>query len=410
MKLFEYIFNKNGENKNGDKLIVNVSLPENNEIVWNGYIRNRYPYIITQTSKYIIPSLSKCIPQIEIDQDISTEHCGIIFDNNHNRYSNQELIGNMSVKILKFKGKNNFAMLNNVYCINIDDDDDSKLNFIHTYMRCHSDYSNNSIKIFLNQDVDEIDGDFICVNCPWSDGFQHSIQDMLPRILAVTEWLHTHTDVSIVLPYNSDLMWFINNIFKEKIKNRIIFTQKHIVKCKSDDCNFYNIFLDPLHRCESVPYSLYLNMELVTNITEDKYLIIFDRSNCEFRTIDNNLLINIVDMYLKQINSKLEIKLIDPSIYDKKYIINLMKDCQGVIAPHGGANYNVLFMRRTHYSIDKKRFFIELITNKYMHHTYHIALGANIRYKPIICQGDHYTKEMTFSESDILNALKFFLN
>lgn len=361
------------------------------DIVWKANIRERAPYISTDCDimKTPIKKFSKGLNLINPNAySITYEHSSYDVPVDHNLYTIEEENTDTTINIVKLN-KDWIVPLNEVYCINI-----KNQKLLHTYMKCHpvTDFTINNIDIF--------NFDCIAFCCPWSDGFQHSIQDLIPRIIGVSEWLIQNESVKIILPFNLDIFWWINKYFKKIIPNDLVFTQKQWIST-SENNSIYTVIINPLHRCEMVPYSLYCNMNIIEKNTQDKHLVVFDRSKCGTRVIDNDRLIGIIKEF-----TTLPILLIDPGDYDRNQLIKIMNECKGVIAPHGGANYNVLFMRRTENMTDKHRFFIELVAAKHLHHTYHIALGAKINYKAVLCDGGHYEHNLTFNDEDIRNALR----
>lgn len=361
------------------------------QIVNTNLIRERCPYIVHESSELNGTQIKKFSKPLDIinptKYDISYEHSCIEVDVNHNAYTNEdELVKHSIIKL----DSDWCIPLNNVFCFNLKNSE-----IIHTYSKCLQVTNINLDK------CENISMDCIVFCCPWSDGFQHCTQDLIPRIVACKDWLQQNKNVSLVLPYNPHLFWWLDTFFK--ITNNLIFTHSPYIKASNNSVNIYTDIINPLHRCEMVPYSLYLNMNLIFKNTIDKHIIIFDRSKCDTRVINNTKLLEIVKPYANKNN--LELLLIDPSNYDKNTMIKIMNECRGVIAPHGGANYNVLFMRRTEHITDKYRFFIELVANKYLHHTYHIALGSKINYKAILCKGCHYEYNLEFDDIDVIQTL-----
>ena len=370
------------------------------QIVNTNLIRSRYPFIVSENndefSGTVIKIFSKQLDIINPNKyEIIYEHSGIQVSNNHNQYENENEI----VKHHIIKLNNEWCIpLNYVFCLKNDE-------MLHTYSKCLSSDCINQTECMEN--AMNIYTDCIVFCCPWSDGFQHCTQDLIPRIIACKDWLKQNIGVSLLLPYNPHLFWWLN-MYINDIKNNIIFTHASYVKAYDTNINIYTDMITPLHRCEMVPYSLYLNMNIINKNVVDKYIIVFDRSKCSTRVIDNTKLLKIIQPYATKYN--LELLILNPDNIDKNKLVDYMKECRGVIAPHGGANYNVLFMRRTENIIDKHRFFIELVANKYLHHTYHIALGSKINYKAILCNGSHYEYTLDFDEIDVINALNLFFN
>jgi len=379
------------------------------EVVKTFYLKDRFPFVTDDKNESGLLKAKNSSPSLDLvlvnlnKYEITYEHCGYDVPESHKRYCDEN--ENVTINIIKLNHEW-VIPLTYTYCFKKD-----KSEYIHTYSDC-SMLSEDYYNVCINDNTCEwINNDAIVFCCQWSDGFQHSIQDLFPRICAVQRWLSENSNVDIIIPFNLDLLWFIKKYLK--IKNKIIITEKFWVGINNlkNGFNLYTDVFNPLHKCEMTPFPLYRNMSIIAKEqTEDKYIVVFDRSGCDARVIDNEKLINIIQKYLLMNNiNNLEIKLINPSKITREELILILKNTRGVIAPHGGANYNVLMMRRTNFVYDKKRFFIELVCNRHLHHTYHIALGSYIRYKGVLCKGGHYEKYMDFDEEDIMSALKCFL-
>lgn len=362
------------------------------------YVNNKHPFV-SENSKQS-QSIAKFTRELPVVNPMrrTFEHCGHPFTATHLSESYHPSLCNsnqhVSINIIQFNNPNDWYI--NIYnglcvreCIT-----SSTKQYMHTSLACHPIHDVEHEKQILNIDC-------VVIAAPWSDGFQHCTQDLLPRIVAIQDWLIENPNITLVCFKNHDLMWWLTTYFPQ-IKNNILFTTKPMITSTG---KLYTVVQNPLHRCEMVPYGLYLNMNLTYTTGQDKHIVIFDRSRLQTRAIDSYKLANLIAE--KVISHGYDIKIIDPSEISRSSLIKIMQNTKGVIAPHGGANYNVLFMRRTKKYQDLHRFFIEFITEFNSHHTYHIALGSNINYKAIICaNSDHYKKEMVVDDQLVLNVLE----
>lgn len=378
------------------------------QVVLSSFIKEHFPYLEPINPDNIesgtpIKTFMKPLNIINPDRyPITFEHAGEVVNSDHSQYNNPN--EHCIYNIVKYNNTNEYTWcipLRNVFCLRRNNSN-NKVDFLHIYSQCSTF---NPLEMKIMKPV-IISTDCILFPCGWPDGFQHGTQDILPRICACIDWLNQNPDVSLLLPFNTTLMWWFDKYLNSKIKNHIIFSQHNWIIPANESVNIYTDYFSPKHRCEMLFYSLYRNINFIQMNTKDEYIIIFDRSKCSSRSVNNEKLIDLIN----SVSTKYPIKVVNPDEYTQSQMVSLMKNCVGVVAPHGGANYNVLFMRRTKHTMDKTRFFIELVANTSLHHTYHIALGSYIKYKAVVCQGDHYTKELIFDDEYIKSALSLFLN
>lgn len=244
--------------------------------------------------------------------------------------------------------------------------------------------------------VRKVDTDCIVFGHHWSDGFQHGTQDIFPYIASCADWLIEHPEVTIVMPKNPDVVWWLNRegLFGKLQNNIIMMDYGYVTSTKK----LYGITITPGQLCEFTPWGMfrYSPAKLHGELPKDKYLIYFCREGTLARApVNKSEIIEVLEEYC--LDKKLELKVVNPSVVGREGIERMCINAKGVVAPHGGANYNVLFMKRNskeQKNIDKGRFFIEFVAKEGCHHTYHIALAARVNYLAIPCNGGHYTKNM----------------
>lgn len=374
------------------------------EIIKTYYLKERSPYLLSsnnENNKTTIKNFSKELPLSNKNKlKITYEHYGHCFPETHinDVFSRVDTTSNVLINIIKFNSNNNWYIETiNSDCVKLD----KTTNTITRLRKTDGCHINKTI-IDDNSQLQEYDFDCIVFGESWCDGFQHAFQNVIPYMNAIKDWLIENPHIKIVCYNNPEYLWWNKKYLN--INNDFIFTTKNYI---SSTKNLYTVIQNPKNICEMVPYVLYSNLNIINQNCEDRFLVVFDRRMCDARIIDYSILFEILKHYL--LYHRLELKIIDPSVYSREYLIKIMNNCRGVIAPHGGANYNVIFMRRTLNSVDKKRFFIEFVVNKGLHHTYHIALGAKINYQAILCEGEHLEKNMKFDKDEFIETLNKFL-
>lgn len=403
------------------KIVLEYRDNDEYEIVNTQFIRDRAPFLlhseeIENHKKTSIKNFSKCLPFVnpELIDTLTFEHCGYPVDKNHNQYVNENEETTINVVLLKNFHNNSmkqqwWCTIKQADCVLFKENEDQIFtSLLRTSIACYPEpnIQQELLTVDINDDCKhlELHEDCVVISNPWPDGFQHSLQDIVPRIVAIKDWLSKNRNVVIVCYPNLDILWWLNTYFPE-IKNNILLTKSDWVTSTK---KLYTVVQNPSHRCEMVPFGLYTNMNIIAPKTcGNKYLVIFDRFGCDFRNINSQEIINVLNETNFLEKNGLELLIINPTDYDRGKLIKILHNTMGVIAAHGGANYNVLFMRRELYRIDKQRFFIEFVTQECMHHLYHIALGARLKYYPIICEGsNHYKKEMAFKKDDLRRSLE----
>lgn len=248
----------------------------------------------------------------------------------------------------------------------------------------------------------ELDIDCLVIGHHWADGFQHGTQDIFPKLVACKQFLDSHPNLHVILPLNEDVIWWMKQT-QFRLQNPITMTNKYYV---STTGKLYTTTIYPGQKCEFVPWPLITNMYQPKS-GENKYLVYLTRQGCDARVPNNYPDIERVMMDFASLKG-VEFVCVDPGTMSRNKLIDIMVNSLGVVAPHGGANYNVLFMRRSDI-MDRKRFFIELIVEHGTHHTYHIALAARVNYSAIVVDGaNHYTKDMNVDVGALQKTLCVF--
>ena len=257
-----------------------------------------------------------------------------------------------------------------------------------------------------------LDTDCIVFGHHWGDGFQHGTQDIFPKLFTSKFWLSENPHISIVIPKNLDILWWMKRegMFSSLKNNIIMIDTGHVTSTKK----LYGSTITPGQVCEFTPWSMisYSACKTTKIPPINKYLIYLCREGTSMRVPTNKS--DITKCLLEYCEKEgLEYLCINPSDMSREQLEVKMINARGVVAPHGGANYNVLFMKRSKYDrdgnekgkkdVDPKRFFIECVVKNGCHHTYHIALAARVGYLAIPCEGNHYEKDM-FVNIDMLKA------
>ena len=213
--------------------------------------------------------------------------------------------------------------------------------------------------------------------------WQHFVQDILPILIFNKELLNKEEDI-ILLIYN-ELNINIINFFLEKleIKNRIFsipYKSENIIHTK----NLYNFECNEGLPCWWWNFFFYkkINNKLLENQKIEKKNVIYNkRYNC--RTFFNE---KEVIMCLKNYCEKNNLNFIefDSNIFSISETFDIFKNAHTIVAPHGGANYNIIFS-----STGTK--FIEYTFIDTMYTLYNIAGALNLSYYIVPNRGNNST-------------------
>lgn len=213
-----------------------------------------------------------------------------------------------------------------------------------------------------------------------SSYWQHFIQDTIPFIALFYDFLKENPNISIIMspPSFDYFKIFINSLC---LSNKIILVSENTILKTTGKIYFSNIHTTRELYLSEYPMSLYKNsMPLITSSissffsfkNEQTKLIYISRKNDSMRQIGNEEdLCEVIKNFAQErkleytyLNSK------ETSISDKILLFNQAKI---VIAPHGGANFNVIFCQ-------PDVSLLEICFGKCLHSIYPLAKSIGLNY------------------------------
>lgn len=228
--------------------------------------------------------------------------------------------------------------------------------------------------------------------------WQHFVQDILPILIFNKEMLNQEEDI-ILLMYD-ELNINIIKFFFEKlnIKNRIFFVpykSKYIIHAK----NLYNFECNEGMPCWWWNFFFYkkINDKLLENEKIEKKNVIYNKRYNSRVFFNEKEVINCLKQYCEKNN--LTFIEFDSKKFNISQTFDIFKNAHTIIAPHGGANYNIIFS-----STGTK--FIEYTFIDTMYTLYNIAGALNLNYYIVPNRGNNSTKGIYVD----INKLEKLLN
>ena len=242
----------------------------------------------------------------------------------------------------------------------------------------------------------------LCLDLGGAESFQHFISDVLPLLLPFRNFLQRNTDIIIGLPESS--RGDVHRLLLDwvGIQNEIVFlgSNPYFVN------ELFTITADPKNYVYAVPSSLIYELasQLRLNKSPQNKIALLYR-NQRTRNIAN---FDEIKSWLKIFcrNIGYELLIIDTNKLDITVVRNLLSECKILLSPHGGACYNVLFLR-------KDSLFVEFIPTKNTNTVEYFARSSGINYLPIPIDFDFYDRSFVIQPSLMINlgiAMKDFLD
>ena len=256
-------------------------------------------------------------------------------------------------------------------------------NKVYTDSYCFKDMELPVINNVLNiNDSDSDNVGVFVVGAGAGSLFQHFLQDVLPLIMGAYQFLKQNPNIPIICSNCPFAVHCINNLLG--LTNQVRPINNWITSKK-----MFVPWITPFYRGEYLPFPLLEKASIqMSIINKPKYLILISRRNCVSRHVSNE--INVFKMVFKESKKRgLEPFLYIPSKYTEE-TRQIFSQAGGIIAPHGGGNYNILFTPHR----QKKVFFIEVLTKNDLHTCWGTALAAGMDYYPLIGEGHHSKRDL----------------
>lgn len=278
-----------------------------------------------------------------------------------------------------------FKDINSPFTIHGHHEDVSKSIFIYSYNNYFINYPHYTAD---KQHIYELDstgyifdtikeGMIFLNNSSWS--WQHFIQDTLHYVAFARDFLQKNPDINIVFEKPREdfkcLEFIMKNIFG--LSNKIIYLNPNVGKRK--------IFFNKLYCCEMKPNILYscppylrrLTHNYIMNFSRkyesnEKYLTYLTRRNCSMRKVRNED--QLIICLKKYANIKgLKLNIVDTTQQNFEDIFKIIYNSKIIIAPHGGANFNI-------YWAQQNTIFIEFGFIKQLETVMNIARSIGLKY------------------------------
>jgi hypothetical protein len=240
----------------------------------------------------------------------------------------------------------------------------------------------------------------------WCNSWQHIVQDLLPVLVSIKEYLDTHPDYKIIIIINNNLMDMIQNILQ--IKNEFICVNRNnsfenltnvYLVCESDEepqntisnirdnkyyKNINNLTIKYLHRI----YPDIDNKDISSRNNNDKYILYLGRTQ-EKRRLSNFK--EILSLYP-------DIRVFDLGIKNMPLVerFKMFYEASLIIIPHGGSAYNIIACKPGTPVIE--------IYSAHNHiNVANIANGIGLKYFPVITHKiyDHFQDEYILESENI---------
>lgn len=234
------------------------------------------------------------------------------------------------------------------------------------------------------------------------DTWQHTMQDVLPMIYFGRDLLRKNPDISVLLYElkSQGEKEIVDFLFKALgIKNEKVFIP-YLVERKLKAKNLYIMHTDTITPCFWWPNFFYqgINRFLEDRQNNARNNVILIRRFNSRRVVNHDRLLLIARKYC-DINN---LNLIDfcaemyPNFHDR---VKIFQNAHTVIAPHGGANYHLLF------SSENTKFIEFCGAPTSMFTIYNIASALNLNYYILPYLGDNSTSSVLVDVKKLEKAL-----
>lgn len=251
---------------------------------------------------------------------------------------------------------------------------------------------NTSVKN-IKQCANTQDIELMPITFIWSHSWQHFMQDNLPILCYIIPFLKENPQITLLFRNPVfDLNYILSLL---NISNKVLFSNNTNFTCK----NLYHIHFTPNATIYWWPPIIFkkcnyylCNTELIQN-----KLIYITRNNVNTRQISNE---NEIVIFLKQKAHELNLEFIyfQHNNYTMQQRHILFNQAKIVIAPHGGANYHIIFCK-------PKTLFIEICFVDLMHCLANIALSIDLNYWILPVKGAQNSKSCQINIENLKSIL-----
>jgi len=255
----------------------------------------------------------------------------------------------------------------------------------------------NRIKISEEKTNNKINKILSAVNYGGSC-WQHIIQDILPIIVFNHNILKNDPEINVLVyeyRQNQKIYDFIFN--RLSLKNKLIsvpYLSKSIINVEE----FYNLECNIDIPTQWWPLFFYeeINAKLNENIDFKNKNVIYNKRNFSRKFLNENEVINCLREYAN--NENLQFILFESEKYSLPETQEIFRNAHTIIAPHGGANYNIIFS-------NSKTKFVEYVFTDTMYTLCNLAGGIGLNYYLVPNSGNNHTHGINVNIDKLKNIL-----
>ena len=253
-------------------------------------------------------------------------------------------------------------------------------------------------KIEKSETVEIEDAFYLCIN--GSDQFQHFIQDFLPILTFIHEFLRNNIDIPLIIkkPLNNfkNHEYFFQLL---EIDNPKLIIDYSDMKVR----NLYIVNFKPINAIYCLPKELYASSfnlvskhkKYIENTT--KNLVVFIREENTRNFSNKDFLVQEFSMRAKLLG--LNPVFLNPSKNDLESTIGILSNAKYIFGMHGGAIYNMIFA-----AADST--LVEFITTQATDSLCHMIRSFGINYMPYAIISDKNSFEIEVTKKDLDNVFE----
>jgi hypothetical protein len=253
-------------------------------------------------------------------------------------------------------------------------------------------------KINKSETFEIEDAFYLCVN--GADQFQHFIQDFLPILTFVHDFLADNAKIPLIIKKPLSNFQSHERLFEIlEIENSKLIIDYSDINVK----NLYILNFEPFNAIYCLPKELYSLMFNLINQRKKyieaatKNLVVFIREENTRNFSNQNFLIQEFSMRAKLLN--LNPVFLNPSKSDLDSIISVLSNAKYVFGMHGGAIYNMIFAA-------PESTLIEFITTEATDSLCHMIRSFGINYMPYAITSGKNSHEIEVTKKDLDNVFE----
>jgi len=248
-------------------------------------------------------------------------------------------------------------------------------------------------KIKKSNTVELEDAFYLCIN--GSDQFQHFIQDFLPILTFIREFLKYNIDIPLIVKKPLNNFKYHEYFFKLlEINNPKLIIDYSDIKVK----NLYVVNFRPINAIYCLPKELYSSMFNLINRhkkyidSKSKNLVVFIREENTRNFSNQNFVIQEFTIRAELLG--LNPVFLNPSKNDLDSTISILSNAKYIFGVHGGAIYNMIFAA-------PDSTLVEFITTEATDSLCHMIRSFGINYMPYAITSSKNSREIEITKKDL---------